>query len=328
MRTNGGNNSLTCRPSHGAGMDRGEGVVDLETAHRHKDLANRNTSDHSSFAPPIQAVEGWRRHGTVGQHGAPDSRLTSRVGRDLVPWDKQTADVDRGSLVMRLAENPDPLLDARILIIDDCTLYRENLAATFVANGTTRPSVAWDLPSLVAELEGTNPNIVLLSIGTRDNLTLLQAALQVSPTARVIVMGVSEDDESDIVACAEAGVAGYHMRTESLDHLLGLIRKVVAGESVCSPRVSAILLNRLSTLAAQRQPPPARELVLTAREAQILRMLEAGLSNRDIASQLCIAVHTVKNHVHSLLSKLDVSTRAEAAALSRTIRYTDCDYTD
>jgi DNA-binding NarL/FixJ family response regulator len=91
---------------------------------------------------------------------------------------------------------------------------------------------------------------------------------------------------------------------------------------LCSPRVSAILLRRLSALASQRQAADT-ELVLTAREAQILKMLELGLSNRDIADQLCIAVHTVKNHMHSLLSKLGVSTRAQAAALSRTIRYTE-----
>jgi len=65
---------------------------------------------------------------------------------------------------------------------------------------------------------------------------------------------VSEDDESKIVACAEAGVAGYHMRTESLDDLLVLMRKVAAGKAFCSPRVSAILLRRLSALASQRQP--------------------------------------------------------------------------
>jgi DNA-binding NarL/FixJ family response regulator len=90
----------------------------------------------------------------------------------------------------------------------------------------------------------------------------------------------------------------------------------------CSPRVSAILLRRLSALASQR-PPAAMELVLTTRESQTLTMLELGLSNQDIAAQLCIAVHTVKNHVHSLLSKLGLSTRAEAAALSRTVRYTE-----
>jgi DNA-binding NarL/FixJ family response regulator len=109
------------------------------------------------------------------------------------------------------------------------------------------------------------------------------------------------------------------MRTDSLEDLLVLIRKVAAGESSCPPRVSAILLRRLSALASQRQPP-VRELALTAREIQILRMLELGRSNRDIAAQLAIAVHTVKNHVHSLLTKLGVSTRAEAAAVSRTIR--------
>lgn len=101
-----------------------------------------------------------------------------------------------------------------------------------------------------------------------------------------------------------------------------MIHKVAAGESLCSPRVSAILLRRLSTLASQRQPVH-KELVLTSREIQILRLLEMGLSNRDIAEQLCIAVHTVKNHVHSLLAKLGVSTRAQAAALARSTVFTE-----
>jgi DNA-binding NarL/FixJ family response regulator len=176
----------------------------------------------------------------------------------------------------------------------------------------------------VTALEDTTPSVVLLNIATRDNAMLLEASLELSPNVRVIVLDVSEDDESEIVACAEAGVAGYHMRTDSLEDLLVLIRKVAAGESSCPPRVSAILLRRLSALASQRQPS-ARELALTGREIQILRMLELGRSNRDIAAQLAIAVHTVKNHVHSLLTKLGVSTRAEAAALSRTIPYTEGD---
>jgi DNA-binding NarL/FixJ family response regulator len=235
-----------------------------------------------------------------------------------MPW---TA-VGSSELAWEGTQGQDPLRDETILIIDDCTLYRENLAATFALYGTVAPSVAWDLPSLVTALEETTPSIVLLNIATRGSALLLRAAMEISPNVRVIVLGVSEDDESEIVACAEAGVAGYHMRTESLDDLLVLIRKVAAGKSFCSPRVSAILLRRLSAPASQR-PPAASELVLTAREAQILRMLELGLSNQDIAAQLCIAVHTVKNHVHSLLTKLGVGTRAEAAALSRTVHYTE-----
>lgn len=169
---------------------------------------------------------------------------------------------------------------------------------------------------MCAAVSESAPDIVLLSIATRDSITLLRAVREACPQAKAIVVGISEGNETDIIACAEAGVAGYHLRSESLDELLRLIVKVFDGESVCSPKVSAILLSRLSALAAQR-PAGSREPGLTTREVQILRMLEMGLSNRDIADRLCITLHTVKNHVHSVLNKLGVSTRAEAAALSR-----------
>jgi DNA-binding NarL/FixJ family response regulator len=267
-----------------------------------------------SGAGPTESVGG--QPAADGPRGVPDSGLNPRARRDLGGRDMPSASVGGGT------QGQDPLRDERFLIIDDCTLYRENLAATFVLNGTAAPSVAWDLPSLVTALEDTTPSVVLLNVATRGSALLLRAAMEISPNVRVIVLGVSEDDESEIVACAEAGVVGYHMRTESLDDLLVLIREVAVGKSFCPPRVSAILLRRLSALASQR-PPAGKELVLTTREAQILRMLELGLSNQDIATQLGIAVHTVKNHVHSLLTKLGVSTRAEAAALSRTVRYTE-----
>jgi DNA-binding NarL/FixJ family response regulator len=205
---------------------------------------------------------------------------------------------------------------ASIVVVDDCTLYRESLAAVLAANDAVAPGVAWDLPSLRSVLEECTPDIVLVSMTTRDSATLLRTTTASRPDVKVIAMGVSEDDESTIVACAEAGVTGYHLRSESLDDLLLLLRKVARGDSACSPRVAAILLQRLSMLAAERKPE-SEELVLTAREIQILRMLEMGLSNRDIAGQLCIALHTVKNHVHSVLGKLGVSTRAQAVAVSR-----------
>lgn len=258
-----------------------------------------------------------------GQRGPVDSRLPSSARRELLGWDMAPAGGGRPELTWP-AEGHGLLRDTKVLIIDDSKLYREYLAGVVAANGAAVPSVAWDLSSLVTAFEGMTPRLILLNTATRDSAMLLRQALKMNPSARVIVLGLSEDDESEIVACAEAGVAGYHMRTDSLEDLRLLIRKVAAGESLCSPRVSAILLRRLSALASQRQPV-AEELVLTARETQILGMLELGLSNRDIAGQLCIAVHTVKNHVHSLLTKLGVSTRAQAAALSRTIRYGETD---
>jgi len=215
---------------------------------------------------------------------------------------------------------PDPLRDASILIIDDCMLYRENLAAIFEPNLRADLHIAWDLASLVSALQETEPQIVLLNISTRESALLLRAAMDLSPGARVIVLGASEDDEAEVIACAEAGVAGYHMRSDSLQDLLALMRNVAVGNASCPPEVAAMLLRRMSALAARRERPGRELAPLTTRESQILALLELGRSNQDIAAQLSIAVHTVKNHVHSVLTKLGVRTRTEAAALSRASR--------
>lgn len=216
------------------------------------------------------------------------------------------------------AGTPGPLLDTSMLIVDDCTLFRDYLVAVVASHGAAPPGVAWDLSTLVTAFEAAKPRVIVVNMATRESAGLLRHAFKLSPHVKVVALGVSEEDESEIIACAEAGVAGYHLRGESLEDLLILIHKVAAGESHCSPKVSAILLRRLSSLASQRRPVE-QDLVLTGREIQILRLLEVGLSNRDIAGQLCIAVHTVKNHVHSLLTKLGVSTRTQAAALAHTI---------
>lgn len=213
-----------------------------------------------------------------------------------------------------------PLCAVRILIVDDCMLYRDNLAAALASRGLPAIGFAWDLRTLVIAMREHSVEVILLNIATRDSAALLNVAVATDPGVRVVVMGLSEDDESGVIACAEAGVAGYHTRAESFDDLLTQIEKVAGGETLCSPRVSAILLQRLSALASQQQPAVVRDRVLTAREVEILGMLEAGMSNRDIADQLCIAVHTVKNHVHSVLTKLGVATRAEAAAVARAQR--------
>lgn len=205
-----------------------------------------------------------------------------------------------------------------VLIVDDCTLYRDNLAAVLAVNDAFEPHVAWDMASLLTCLEECPPDVVLLSMATNDGTALLQTITGIRPEAKVIAVGVCEGDEPTIVACAEAGVTGYHLRNESFSDLLTLMGKVATGDSMCSPKVAAILLRRLSMLAAERKPEMT-ELILTAREVQILGMLEMGLSNREIADQLCIALHTVKNHVHSILGKLGVSTRAQAVAVSRSI---------
>jgi DNA-binding NarL/FixJ family response regulator len=269
-----------------------------------------------SLAVPTRAV--WQPPDVDGNPSGPESVSTDITGREHGSF--RGAENLGGVLepTSEGATRQDLVGAERVLIIDDCTLFREILAAILAAKGIAVTSTAWDLSSLVTAFEETNANLVLLNMATRRSHLLVRAAMDISPDARIIVLGTPEEDEQKIIACAEAGVAGYHMRGDSLDDLIMLIHNVAGGKSICPPRVSAILLRRLSSLASQRQPA-GRELALTTREAQILKMLELGRSNRDIAVRLNIAVHTVKNHVHNLLSKLGVNTRAEAAALSRTI---------
>lgn len=225
-----------------------------------------------------------------------------------------------GNSVTAVVADRERLHNARILIVDDCVLHRDSLAAALAANGMPAVGCAWDLVTLVTAIRETVATVVLLNIATRDSAALLRTARATDPRIHVVVLGVSDDDESEVIACAEAGAAGYHTRTESFEDLLSLLRKAAAGEPFCSPRISSILLRRLSALATQTQQAPGpKELVLTTREAQILQMLRLGLSNRDIADRLCIAVHTVKNHVHNILTKLGVGTRGEAVALARTL---------
>jgi DNA-binding NarL/FixJ family response regulator len=265
--------------------------------------------------PPNSTLGGLTaRHSSVEDED-PDARTNGHAGRGKLAAARPLSSI-------ALVDGGIAVPDVRFLIVDDCKLNRENLGAMFAAHGCSEPAMAWDLPSLCAALGESAPEIVLFNMGTRDNMTLLRLVRNTCPEAKMIVVGISDDDESEIVACAEAGVSGYHLRAESLADLLSLMSRVAGGESLCSPKVSAILLRRLSTLASQRQPE-VKELVLTTREIQILRLLESGLSNREIADRLYIALHTVKNHVHSVLTKLGVSTRGEAAAYSRSLRYSE-----
>ncbi|BBX20083.1 hypothetical protein MDUV_49430 [Mycolicibacterium duvalii] len=217
------------------------------------------------------------------------------------------------------AASRDMLATARVVIIDDIRLQREALATILDHVGVSTTATAWDFASVVDAADKMAADIVLLSMTARQKIDLLRVAREAFPQAKVIVVGIAEDDEEGIIACAEAGAAGYHLRTDSLFELLNVISRVVVGESACPPVVSTTLLRHLTSIATERRTG-SMKLDLTTREMQILRMLEMGLSNRDIADRLCISLHTVKNHVHAVLSKLGVNTRAEAAALVRSIR--------
>src|SRR5262245_42266597 len=124
-----------------------------------------------------------------------------------------------------------------ILIVDDSCLYREGVATSIGREPGFGPiHTASDLPSLPAALQSVAPDIALLNMASADSDRMLDMIRGMTPNSRLIVLGISES-ESEIVACIEAGVAGYLLRSEPLDHLLRLIRSVAAEEALCSQKI-------------------------------------------------------------------------------------------
>lgn len=204
-----------------------------------------------------------------------------------------------------------------VLVVDDSRLYRDAVADLLRAElWVDRVEVASDGPAAMERSVAFPPTITLLNLAVDDSLGWLEALRGAG--ARVVVLGV-RDSDAEVLACAEAGAAGYLLRSDSLDALRELIQAVARGEAICSPRATALLLRRVATLAAERRSRTGLG-VLTAREAEILELLEQGLANGEIAQRLSIQVRTVKNHVHAILGKLGVARRGQAAARARAAR--------
>lgn len=217
---------------------------------------------------------------------------------------------------------PAPRADAdivRVVIIDDIRLYREGLAQALCADERIRVvGTAGERDEALASLLELRPDIVLLRVGSVESLRLVRALTGTQPETRVIALGVDETDDA-VLACIESGSAGYLLRQGSLADLRAAVESVARGETLCSPRVAATLMRRVAALAAGHQPAVA-EPQLTPRERDIVRLIDEGLSNKEVALRLSIEVHTVKNHVHNILEKLQVRHRWEVPARVRSMR--------
>jgi DNA-binding NarL/FixJ family response regulator len=200
-----------------------------------------------------------------------------------------------------------------VLIIADVRLYREGLAASLasrdqlsiVATGASRPEARVKVRDIGAD-------VVVIDTAVRESLELISDLRRDAPSTKILAFGV-EEVPSDILECAEAGAAGYVTADASVDELVAAIERIAREELVCSPLVAATLFRRVSE-GQSRWKPGTPPRTLTSRERQVLRLMQEGCSNKEIAQTLNIAEPTVKNHVHHLLEKLEVRTRAQAIA--------------
>lgn len=193
-------------------------------------------------------------------------------------------------------------------------LYREGLSRAL----SDEPAIellatARDCEELERCLEHTHPRVLVVDAGMSGWLTIARALTQIDET-RVVALGVRGMPD-EVIALAEAGVAGYVTRDDPFERLVEVILSVARGEMPCSPQVSWHLMRRVARLAADVHDAPLARLTL--REHEILRLIEEGLQNKEIASRLSIQLATVKNHVGNILEKLEARSRGEAAAVMR-----------
>jgi DNA-binding NarL/FixJ family response regulator len=165
----------------------------------------------------------------------------------------------------------------------------------------------------LALIESASPGVVVADSRTVINNHLVSAVAELSPQTAVVAIGVLEED-SEILACAEAGVAGLVPANASFDDLVKVVVGAGRGEFPASPRMAAAILRHVARQAAQREeratPQPH---ALTVRELEIVHLVGRGKSNKEIAAALRIEVTTAKNHVHRILEKLGVPRRSAIA---------------
>jgi DNA-binding NarL/FixJ family response regulator len=206
----------------------------------------------------------------------------------------------------------------RMLIAADVRFYRDGLAdilskhARFSVLGTA--SNRLEAATHVREL---CPDIVLLDAAMPEGVSAAAEIVGSAPSVKVVVIALDETPHA-VLEWAEIGVSGYVPRDASLADLIAAIERTARGELQCSAQVAASMIRRVWTLAkvaGDRQKGDAAQL--TPREREIMRLIDQGMSNKDIARQLGIGVATAKSHVHHILEKLHVRRRSQAAARLR-----------
>jgi DNA-binding NarL/FixJ family response regulator len=208
--------------------------------------------------------------------------------------------------------------EIRVFVLSPVRIYREGLARVLAEEpGLRIVGSAASLGAAEPVLDDARAGVVLLDISTDASLVALRR-LGRREGLRVVVLGMLEAEE-EILAVAEAGIAGFVAREGSVGELVETIGQAARGEFSCPPRVAAGLLRRVAVLAAGGQGSQAAPR-LTMREHEIVRLIEQGLANKEIARRLGIQLATVKNHVHNILEKLGVERRADVAAVSATVR--------
>jgi DNA-binding NarL/FixJ family response regulator len=202
----------------------------------------------------------------------------------------------------------------RVLVVDDHPLTREALSSLLRQHGFDVAGEADDGLTAIEAAEELRPDLILLDLSMpgMDGLAALPRLRAAAPACEIVVLTASETEEN-LLAAIRAGAAGYLLKSEPPERIADFLRGVAHGEAALSGLVARTLMDevRNGTSRAHSVPDEVAS-VLSARELEVLLLLDEHLGTDEIARRLFISEHTVRSHVKSLLRKLGVSSRREA----------------
>lgn len=207
----------------------------------------------------------------------------------------------------------------KVLVVDDHILFREGLVSLFQNHPKYKIVGEAGTVSKTIELARLlKPDLILMDMGLPDGsgIEAAQIILAESPECKLVFLTITDDDETlfDALRC---GASGYILKNAAVGELLKHLDGLDSGEIAISPAMATRIIKEFARTEPQASQKPSDVPKLSRREIEILREMARGLPNQEIAKNLFISENTVKHHIHSILTKLDLPDRQEASRYAR-----------
>ncbi len=209
----------------------------------------------------------------------------------------------------------------RVLLIEDNRLLREGITAMLNEQADIRAVSATGNGDALEKAKKIKPQVVLLDLGLRsqNSLRVAEHIKKKYPKAEIVVMDLIPT-QAEVAEFIQVGVAGFILKDATIDDFLHTIRSVAKGKKVLPPSLTGSLFTQIVEYAVNsgKADRLMKAVKLTKREHEVVDLIARGMSNKEIARELNIAIHTVKSHVHNTLDKLALHTRLELASFALT----------
>jgi DNA-binding NarL/FixJ family response regulator len=230
---------------------------------------------------------------------------------------------------MVTVENHEREAPVRVLVVDDQRLMRDGIASLLsIQDGIDVVGTAGDGQEAVAQAVALHPDVILMDVRmpVMDGVAATTEVRRQLPSCQVLML-TTFDDEEYIVEALRAGASGYLLKDIPAHDLAQAIQAAHKGIYQLDPAVASKVVASLTGAGGAAQQPPPTETPsgagsltdLTGREIEVLRLIAKGATNREIAEHLVITEGTVKNHISSILSRLGLRDRTQAALYAREV---------